>query len=75
MLIKIWNVWERMLIYHLKYKKKKTLLLENINKNREYLGKNSFLSLKVKKDNIFHLENINKNRDCLGKNSFLSLKV
>jgi hypothetical protein len=47
-LIKIGNVWEGMPFYHKKYKKDKILHLENINKNRDFLGKNSYLSLKNK---------------------------
>jgi hypothetical protein len=42
-LIKIGNFWERILIYHIKYKKENLLHLENINKNRKCLGKNSYL--------------------------------
>jgi hypothetical protein len=38
-LIKIGNVWERILIYHKKFKKDNILYLENINKNRDCLGK------------------------------------
>jgi hypothetical protein len=34
-LIKIGNVWERIFIYHKKYKINKILHLENIDKNRE----------------------------------------
>ena len=33
-LIKIGKVWERIFIYHKKYKKNSILHLENINKNR-----------------------------------------
>ena len=43
-LIKIGNVWERMPFYHKKYKIINILHLEYINKNRECLGKNSYLS-------------------------------
>jgi hypothetical protein len=43
-LIKIGNVWERIFIYHKKYKKNKILHLENINKNWVCLGKNFYLS-------------------------------
>jgi len=43
-LTKIGHVWERTLIYHKKYKKDNILHLININKNRECLGKNSYLS-------------------------------
>ena len=39
----IGNVWERMLFYHKKYKKENILHLENINKNLDCLGKNSYL--------------------------------
>jgi uncharacterized membrane protein len=46
-LIKIGNVWERTLTYHIRYKSDNTLHLENINKNWECLGKNFYLSLKV----------------------------
>ncbi len=41
-LIKIGNVWERIFINHKKHKKDHIFHLENINKNRECLGKNSF---------------------------------
>jgi hypothetical protein len=43
-LIKIGNVWEGMPFNHKKYKKDNILHLENINKNRYCLGKNSYLS-------------------------------
>ena len=43
-LIKIGNVWEGMPFNHKKYKKDNILHLENINKNRKCLGKNSYLS-------------------------------
>ena len=70
--IKIGIVWERSLIDNKKYKKNNIFHLENINKNRDCLGKNSYLSLKYKKKNIVLLENINKNRECLGRHAFLS---
>jgi hypothetical protein len=41
-LTKIGNVWERTLINHKKYKKNNILHLENINKNRECLGKDTY---------------------------------
>jgi hypothetical protein len=43
-LIKIGNVWERIFIYHKKYKINNILHLENINKNWECFGKNFSLS-------------------------------
>ena len=41
-LIKISNVWVRTLINHKRYKNDYIFHLENINKNRECLGKDSF---------------------------------
>ena len=46
-LINIGNVRVRTLINHKSYKKDYIFPLENINKNRECLGKNFYLSLKV----------------------------
>jgi hypothetical protein len=64
-LIKIGNVWERILIYHIKYKKENLLHLENINRIGNVWERSLINHKRYKKDNNFHLENINKNLKCL----------